>query len=93
MKEISEKRLIYLKTAYDVQQIAKPYKDKGGMSENYIYFNFVVEKVPVCINTFRKMMKEDVSNLPQLIKAYKRKQQERYRNYLYRQSRKRIRGN
>lgn len=87
----TEKQLSYLKLAYDVQQIANRYVKQGGISLSNIYFNHVVEEIPVCMNTFRKMMKEDVSNFPQLAKAYKAKMQMRYLERLNRQSRKRIR--
>ncbi|MDE6452007.1 MAG: hypothetical protein K2L23_06945 [Odoribacter sp.] len=85
----TEKQLSYLKLAYEVQKIANPYVDQGGLSLSYIYLNYVVEKVPVCMNTFRKMMKEDVSDLPELIKAYKEKITIRYLEQLHRQSQKR----
>lgn len=88
----TEKQLSYLKLAYDVQQIANRYVKQGGISLSNIYFNHVVEEIPVCMNTFRKTMKEDVSNFPQLAKAYKAKMQMRYLERLNRQSRKRIRG-
>lgn len=67
------KQLSYLKLAYEVQQIANRYVDQGELSLSKIYLNYVVEEVPVCMNTFRKMMKEDVSNFLQLKKAYKEK--------------------
>lgn len=86
------KQLSYLKLAYEVQQIANRYVDQGELSLSKIYLNYVVEEVPVCMNTFRKIMKEDVSNFLQLKKAYKEKMTMRYLDQLHRQSRKRIRG-
>lgn len=88
--EAMEKQLSYLKLAYDVQQLANPHVKEGCMSLNRIYFNYVVEKIPVCMNTFRKMMKEDVSDFPRLAKAYKMKIEMGYLERLRKQSRKRI---
>lgn len=85
----TEKQLSYLKLADEVQKIANPYVDQGGLSLSYIYLNYVVGEIPVCMNTFRKMMKEDVSDLPELIKAYKEKITLRYLEQLRRQSQKR----
>ena len=61
-KGITTKQLVYMKLAYEVQQIAMPYVKKGGYSLSTIYLKHVIEKVPVCMNTFRKMMKEDARN-------------------------------
>ena len=85
----TEKQLSYLKLAYEVQKIANPYVEQGGLSLSYIYLNYVVKKVPVCMNTFRKMMKEDVSNFPELVKTYKEKITAQYLEQLRRQSKKR----
>ena len=87
-KKITTKQLCYMKLAYDVQQIAMPFVKKGTLSLSAIYLNYVVEKVPVCMNTFRKMMKEDVTDFPIWAKAYKEKSQEHYLKYLQQLSRK-----
>ena len=71
-----------LRLAYEVQEIARPYIEKGDMSLTAIYWNYVVEVIPVCINTFRKMMKEDVSNFHELAKAYKEQGLARYLKHL-----------
>ena len=88
--KVTNKQLIYKKLAYEVQQIANPYLHQGGVSLSNIYLNHVVGKIPICMNTFRKMMKEDVSDFPQLAQDHKKKVQERYLERLNRQSRKRI---
>ena len=72
------KQLIHLKLAYEAQQIAKPYVKQGVFSLSCIYLNHIAGEVPVCMNTFRKMMKEDVSDYPVLAQAYKEKVAERY---------------
>lgn len=89
-KRLSEKQRGHMKLAYDVQQIAKPYLQQGGYSLVEIYLNYVVKQVPICINTFRKMMKEDVSHFPQIAKEYQRKVRGQYQLLLQKQSRKRI---
>lgn len=79
-----------MKLAYEIQQIAIPYLNQGNMSLSNIYLNHIAREVPICMNTFRKMMKEDVSDFPELAKAYQEKIQARYLERLQRQSRKRI---
>lgn len=91
-KKLTEKQRGHLKLAYEAQQIARPYLKQGGYSLMEIYLNFVVKEVPVCINTFRKMMKEDVSDFPQIAEEYQRKAKERYFTILKNQSRKRIKS-
>lgn len=86
---LTEKQLGYLRLAYEVQQIAAPYVNQGGYSLSKIYLNHVVGEIPVCMNTFRKMMKEDVSCFPRLAAAYKKKAHARYLTYLHKQSKKR----
>lgn len=91
-KKLSVKQLSYLKLAYEVQQIAKPYQKQGKYSLTQIYLNFVVKKVPVCMNTFRKMMKEDVTFYPQFVEDYQRKVKNRYLKLLQNQSRRRVKA-
>jgi len=91
-KKFSEKQRGHLKLAYEAQQIADPYLKQGGYSLIEIYLNYVVKHVPVCINTFRKMMKEDVSDYPQIAEEYQRKVKYQYLNLLQDQSRKRIKA-
>lgn len=86
----SEKQLIHLKLAYEVHQIADPLVKLGRHSLSEIYYKFVVREVPVCINTFRKMMKEDVSSYPQLAKDYQERVYDQYLRYLKKQSNKRV---
>ncbi len=89
-KKITTKQLVYMKLAYEVQQIAMPYVKKGGYSLSMIYLNHVIEKVPVCMNTFRKMMKEDVTDFPKWAKAYKERSQEHHLKQLQQLSKKRM---
>ena len=84
------KQLLYLKVAFYVQQIAMPYIREGGHSLSSIYINHVVKEIPICMNTFRKMMKADVSQLPQLLSEYQKKATDLYLGYLRRQRKKRI---
>lgn len=91
-KKLTEKQRGHLKLAYEAQQIARPYLKQGGYSLMEIYLNFVVKEIPVCINTFRKMMKEDVSDFPQIAEEYQRKVKEQYFTILKNQSRKRIKS-
>lgn len=88
-KKFLEKRLSYLKLAREAQQIAAPYQ-KQGISLSEIYLNHVVKEVPVCMNIFRKMMNEDVSNYLELVKDYALKSREYYLKRLERQREKRI---
>ena len=81
-RKITSRHLSYLRLAYEVQKITRPYIKKGGMSLTAIYWNYVVEVIPVCINTFRKMMKEDVSNFHELAKAYKEERLKKYLRHL-----------
>lgn len=89
-KRLSEKQRGRMKLAYEVQQIASPYLKQGGYSLIKIYLNYVVKQVPICINTFRKMMKEDVSRYPQIAEEYQQKVRDRYQALLQKQSKKRI---
>ncbi len=91
-KKLTEKQRGHLKLAYDAQQIAKPYLKQGRHSLIEIYLNFVVKEIPVCINTFRKMMKEDVSDYPQIAEKYQKRAKEQYFTLLKNQSRKRIKS-
>ncbi|MDE5610917.1 MAG: hypothetical protein K2I90_02740 [Odoribacter sp.] len=91
-KKLTEKQRGHLKLAYDAQQIAKPYLKQGRHSLIEIYLNFVVKEIPVCINTFRKMMKEDVSDYPQIAEKYQKRAKEQYFALLKNQSRKRIKS-
>ena len=72
-KKLTEKQCGHLKLAYEAQQIARPYLKQGHHSLIEIYLNFVVREIPVCINTFRKMMKEDVSDYPQIAETYQKR--------------------
>ena len=77
-KKLTEKQRGHLKLAYEAQQIARPYLKQGHHSLIEIYLNFVVREIPVCINTFRKMMKEDVSDYPQIAETYQKRAKEQY---------------
>lgn len=82
------KSLIYQKLAYEVQQICNEQKKKGITSETEIFFNSVMEVVPVCLDTYRKMLKEDLSDLPKLAKEYRDRELEAYLEQLEKKSRK-----
>ena len=91
-KKLTEKQLGRLRLAYEVQQIANPYLKQGIYSKTAIYLNFVVKEIPICINTFRKMLKEDVSNFPQLAEEYQRLATLQYLNFLDKRRQKRIKS-
>lgn len=91
-KKLTEKQRGHLKLAYEAQQIARPYLKQDHHSLIEIYLNFVVREIPVCINTFRKMMKEDVSDYPQIAETYQKRAKEQYFALLKNQSRKRIKS-
>lgn len=84
------RRLVYLTLASKVQEICKQQKEKGIISETEIFFNSVMKKVPVCLNTYRKMLKEDISDLPRLTKEYRDREYKTYLDRLDIQSRKRV---
>lgn len=84
------RRLVYLTLASKVQEICKQQKEKGIISETEIFFNSVMKKVPVCLNTYRKMLKEDISDLPRLTKEYRDREYQTYLDRLDIQSRKRV---
>lgn len=89
-KKLSERQRGHMKLAYEVQQIASPYLKQGGYSLIKIYLNYVVKQVPICINTFRKMMKEDVSHFPKVVEEYQQTVRSQYEALLQKQSKKRI---
>lgn len=84
------RKLVYLTLASKVQEICKQQKEKGIISETEIFFNSVMKKVPVCLNTYRKMLKEDLSDLPRLTKEYRDREYQNYLDRLDIQSRKRV---
>lgn len=84
------RKLVYLTLASKVQEICKQQKEKGIISETEIFFNSVMKKVPVCLNTYRKMLKEDLSDLPRLTKEYRDREYQTYLDRLDTQSRKRV---
>ena len=86
---VSEKQLIHLKLVYEIHAIADSLLDKGKYSKAEIYYKFVAIKVPICINTFRKMLKEDGSAFPRLAEEYQKRVYNNYLNHLERLSQKR----
>lgn len=84
------RKLVYLTLASKVQEICKQQKEEGIISETEIFFNSVMKKVPVCLNTYRKMLKEDLSDLPRLTKEYRDREYQTYLDRLDIQSRKRL---
>lgn len=91
MKQTKE-RLSYLKQAQRVQLIAEPHTREGKLPLWKIYIKFVIAEVPVSLNTFRKMLKENISNLDEKIEAYRKQQEERHDQEVERKRRKRIKG-
>ena len=85
------KRLSYLRMAAEVQKIAQPLLHTGKYSMRVIYHHHILQTLPISLNTFRKMLKEDVSMLPELIESYRRKQLARYENELKKRRLKRLR--
>lgn len=65
--KVTKERLSYLKQAQYVQRLAEPYIRKGKLPLWKIHTKFVIEEAPVSLNTFRKMLKEDVSHLNEKI--------------------------
>ncbi|WP_417013028.1 hypothetical protein [Alistipes sp.] len=84
-------RLSYLMLAQLVQQYAAPHVREGKLSLWQIFINHVHDKVPVTLNTFRKMMKEDVSDLDAKIEAQRRRLEEQHDKMLEKKRRNRIR--
>lgn len=91
-KKLTERQRGYLKLATEVQEIAKPYLRRGGYSLNKIYYNYVVKRIPICINTFRKMMKEDVSQFQELVDEYHKKVKGKYMDSLSDRSKQRMKA-
>lgn len=89
MKE-SKERLSYLKQAERVQSIATPLIREGRYPLWKIHTKFVIEEIPVSQNTFRKMLKEDVSNLKEKIEAYRKQQEQQHDREVEKKRRKRI---
>ena len=65
-----KERLSYLKLAAEVQACALPLIRKGSVPVWKIHLDFVA-RYPVSLNTFRKMLKVDVSDLDRKIEAYR----------------------
>lgn len=84
------KRLSYLKMASEVQAVAQPLLRTGRYSMRAIYHNYILPSFPISLNTLRKMLMEDVTNLGQLIETYRQQQLERYEEELERRRSKRL---
>jgi len=84
-------RLSYLMQAQLVQKIAAPYIREGRLSLWQIFIKYAHDRVPVCYNTFRKMLKEDVANLDERIAAQHRRLEEQHDKLLEQKRRNRIR--
>jgi len=52
----------------------------------------VIEEAPVSLNTFRKMLKEDVSHLNEKIEIYRKQMEEQHDREVEKKRRKRIRS-
>ena len=77
--KVTKERLSYLKQAQYVQRLAEPYIRKGKLPLWKIHTKFVIEEAPVSLNTFRKMLKEDVSHLNEKIEIYRKQMEEQRR--------------
>ena len=77
--KVTKERLSYLKQAQYVQRLAEPYIRKGKLPLWKIHTKFVIEEAPVSLNTFRKMLKEDVSHLNEKIEIYRKQMEEQAR--------------
>lgn len=84
-----ERQLLHLKLVYEIHAIADSLIQQGKYSKAEIYYKFVAVKVPVCINTFRKMLKEDGSDFPRLANEYQKRVYHNYLNHLTKLSEKR----
>lgn len=83
------KRLSYLKMSDKVQKTARPLLEKG-LPLWTTYLNHIVENHGISINTFRKMMKEDVADIDAQIAEFRRKQEEMHARELEKRRRLRI---
>lgn len=71
---------------------AEPYIRKGKLPLWKIHTKFVIEEAPVSLNTFRKMLKEDVSHLNEKIEIYRKQMEEQHDREVEKKRRKRIRS-
>ena len=85
-------RLSYLMQARLVQEIAAPYIREGRLSLWQIFIKHAYDCVPVCYNTFRKMLKENVSDLDARIAVQHRRLEEQHDRQLEQKRRSRIRS-
>lgn len=90
--KVTKERLSYLKQAQYVQRLAEPYIRKGKLPLWKIHTKFVIEEAPVSLNTFRKMLKEDVSHLNEKIEIYRKQMEEQHDREVEKKRRKRIRS-
>ena len=65
---------------------------KGKLPLWKIHTKFVIEEAPVSLNTFRKMLKEDVSHLNEKIEIYRKQMEEQHDREVEKKRRKRIRS-
>lgn len=77
--------------ARQVQEIAEPFIRSGNLSLWQIFFKHVHKSIPVCYNTFRKMLKEDVSNLDGKIALQHKRIEEQHDRLLMKKRQSRIR--
>lgn len=71
-----------MKLVHEIHAIADSLLNQGKYSKSEIYYKFVAIKVPVCINTFRKMLNEDGSAFPLLAREYQKRVYDGYLNRL-----------
>ena len=90
--KVTKERLSYLKQAQYVQRRAEPYIRKGTLPLWHIHTTFVIEEAPVSLNTFRKMLKEDVSHLNEKFEIYRKQMEEQHDREVEKKRRKRIRS-
>lgn len=85
-----QERLSYLKLAAEVQACALPLIRKGSTPVWKIHLD-IVKRYPVSLNTFRKMLKVDVSDLDRRIEAYRDQLQKQHLREVAHKRLKRIR--
>lgn len=90
--KVTKERLSYLKQAQRVRLLAEPHIREGKLPLWKIHTKFVIEEVPVSLNTYRKMLKEDVSLLDEKIEAYRKQMEEQHDREVEKKRRKRIRS-
>ena len=90
--KVTKERRSYRKQAQYFRGLAGPYIGKGELPVGKSHTKFVIEEAPVSLNTFRKMLKEDVSHLNEKIEIYRKQMEEQHDREVEKKRRKRIRS-